>query len=100
MAINIPKDLFVESGEIVENPAGQPEGKYLKLVLRNQTDPVYINVADLVDAYTPGNGIAISGNNQVSAKVVAANGLSVDTDGIKMGLASGLRRALLLIPLR
>lgn len=87
-AINIPKDLFVESGEIVENPAGQPEGKYLKLVLQNQTDPVYINVADLVDAYTPGNGIAISGNNQVSAKVVAANGLSVDTDGIKMGLAS------------
>ena len=87
-AINIPKDLFVESGEIVENPAGQPEGKYLKLVLRNQTGPVYINVADLVDAYTPGNGIAISGNNQVSAKVVAANGLSVDTDGIKMGLAS------------
>ena len=88
VTINIPKDLFVESGEIVENPAGQPEGKYLKLVLRNQTVPVYINVADLVDAYTPGNGIAISGNNQVSAKVVTANGLSVDTDGIKMGLAS------------
>lgn len=87
-AINIPKDLFVESGEIVENPAGQPEGKYLKLVLRNQTAPVYINVADLVDAYTEGNGITISGTNQVSAKVVAANGLSVDTDGIKMGLAS------------
>ena len=88
VTINIPKDLFVESGEIVENPAGQPEGKYLKLVLQNQTTPVYINVADLVDAYTPGNGIAISGNNQVSAKVVTANGLSVDTDGIKMGLAS------------
>ena len=88
-AINIPKDLFVESGEIVENPAGQPEGKYLKLVLQNQTAPVYINVADLVDAYTAGNGIAISNTNQVSAKVVAANGLSVDTDGIKMGLASG-----------
>lgn len=88
-AINIPKDLFVESGEIVENPTGQPAGKYLKLVLQNQTDPVYINVADLVDAYTPGNGITISGTNEVSAKVVAGNGLSVDTDGIKMGAASG-----------
>lgn len=88
-AINIPKDLFVESGEIVENPAGQPEGKYLKLVLQNQTAPVYINVADLVDAYTPGNGITISGTNEVSAKVFAGNGLSVDTDGIKMGAASG-----------
>lgn len=88
-AINIPKDLFVESGEIVENPAGQPEGKYLKLVLQNQKAPVYINVADLVDAYTAGNGITISGTNEVSAKVVAGNGLSVDTDGIKMGAASG-----------
>lgn len=88
VAINIPKDLFVESGEIVENPAGQEPGKYLKLVLQNQTEPVYINVADLVDAYTEGNGITISGTNVVSAKVVAANGLSVDADGIKMGLAS------------
>ncbi len=88
-AINIPKDLFVESGEIVENPAGQPAGKYLKLVLQNQTAPVYINVADLVDAYTAGNGITISGTNEVSAKVVAGNGLSVGTDGIKMGAASG-----------
>lgn len=87
-AINIPKDLFVESGEIVENPAGQTPGKYLKLVLQNQTDPVYINVADLVDAYTPGNGITISSTNEVAAKVVAGNGLSVDTDGIKMGAAS------------
>lgn len=88
-AINIPKDLFVESGEIVENPTGQPEGKYLKLVLQNQTAPVYINVADLVDAYTAGNGITISSTNEVAAKVVAGNGLSVDTDGIKMGAASG-----------
>nr|DAR10615.1 MAG TPA: hypothetical protein [Caudoviricetes sp.] len=87
-AINIPKDLFVESGEIVENPAGQTPGKYLKLVLQNQTDPVYINVADLVDAYTPGNGITISGTNEVSAKVVGGNGLSVGTDGIKMDVAS------------
>lgn len=87
-AINIPKDLFVESGEIVENPTGQPAGKYLKLVLQNQTYPVYINVADLVDAYTPGNGITISGTNEVSAKVVAGNGLSVDTDGIKMDVVS------------
>lgn len=88
-AINIPKDLFVESGEIVENPVGQTPGKYLKLVLQNQTAPVYINVADLVDAYTAGNGITISGTNEVSAKVVADNGLSVDTAGIKMGAASG-----------
>nr|DAU27838.1 MAG TPA: hypothetical protein [Caudoviricetes sp.] len=87
-AINIPKDLFVKSGEIVDNPVGQPAGKYIKLTLQNQDEPIYINVADLVDAYTAGNGITISATNEISAKVVAANGLSVDTDGVKMALAS------------
>lgn len=72
--INIPKDLFVESGEIVDNPTGQPEGKYIKLVLQNQTDPIYINVADLVDAYTAGNGITISDKNVISAAVTSVNG--------------------------
>lgn len=88
-AINIPKDLFVKSGEIVDNPAGQPAGKYIKLTLQNQDEPIYINVADLVDAYTAGNGITISATNVVSAKVVAANGLSVGASGIAMALASG-----------
>ena len=87
-AINIPKDLFVESGSIVENPTGYPEGKYLKLVLQNQADPIYINVADLVDAYTAGNGVSISDNNVVSANVVAGNGLSLTTSGITMSVAS------------
>ena len=88
-AINIPKDLFVKEGKIVDNPSGQPAGKYIELTLQNQTNPIYINVADLVDAYTPGNGITISATNEVSAKVVAANGLSVGSSGIAMGLASG-----------
>ena len=88
-AINIPKDLFVKEGKIVDNPSGQPAGKYIELTLQNQTNPIYINVADLVDAYTPGNGITISATNEVSAKVVAANGLSVGVSGIAMALASG-----------
>lgn len=88
-AINIPKDLFVKEGKVVDNPTGQPAGKYIELTLQNQTNPIYINVADLVDAYTPGNGITISATNEVSAKVVAANGLSVGASGIAMSLASG-----------
>lgn len=88
-AINIPKDLFVKEGKIVDNPSGQPAGKYIELTLQNQTNPIYINVADLVDAYTPGNGITISATNEISAKVVAANGLSVGASGIAMALASG-----------
>lgn len=87
-AINIPKDLFVKEGKVVDNPTGQPAGKYIELTLQNQTNPIYINVADLVDAYTPGNGITISATNEVSAKVVAANGLSVGASGIAMALAS------------
>lgn len=87
-AINIPKDLFVKSGEIVDNPTGQPAGKYIKLTLQNQDEPIYINVADLVDAYTAGNGITISATNEVSAKVVAENGLSVGASGIAMALAT------------
>lgn len=88
-AINIPKDLFVKEGKVVDNPTGQPAGKYIELTLQNQANPIYINVADLVDAYTAGNGITISTTNEVSAKVVAGNGLSVDKDGIKMAVASG-----------
>ena len=88
-AINIPKDLFVKEGKIVDNPSGQPAGKYIELTLQNQANPIYINVADLVDAYTEGNGITISGTNEISAKVVAANGLSVGSAGIAMALASG-----------
>lgn len=88
-AINIPKDLFVKEGKIVDNPTSQPAGKYIELTLQNQTNPIYINVADLVDAYTAGNGITISATNEVSAKVVAANGLSVGATGIAMALASG-----------
>lgn len=87
-AINIPKDLFVKEGKVVDNPTGQPAGKYIELTLQNQDNPIYINVADLVDAYTPGNGITISATNVVSAKVVVANGLSVDASGIAMSLAS------------
>lgn len=87
-AINIPKDLFVKEGKVVDNPTGQPAGKYIELTLQNQANPIYINVADLVDAYTEGNGITISTTNEISTKVVAANGLSVGASGIAMALAT------------
>lgn len=74
--IDIPKDLVVTSGEIVVNPSGQPAGTYLKLTIANQTTPVYINVADLCDAYTAASGatqvqLAISNTNEISATLVA-----------------------------
>lgn len=50
--INIPKDLVVTEGSVVTNPEGETEGTYIKLVIANQTKPLYINVGSLVDIYT------------------------------------------------
>ena len=82
--IDIPKDLVVTSGEIVE----VNDVKYLRLTIANQAEPVDIAVSDLADVYTQGNGIEISTGNVVSAKVVAGNGLSLDANGIAMAAAS------------
>ena len=58
--IDIPKDLVVSSGSVVagtwtgnsfaENASGKDQA--IKLVIANQTTPIYINVAKLVDIYT------------------------------------------------
>ncbi len=82
--IDIPKDMVVTSGVITANTNDE---KVLRLTIANQTEPVDIPVADLVDVYTPGNGIEISNTNEISAKVVEANGLSVDSNGIAVSLA-------------
>lgn len=53
--INIPKDMVVESGEVVKNPAGQTAGTYIVLTLANATsDKLYINVDDLIEYVTGG----------------------------------------------
>ena len=53
VTIDIPKDMVVESGEVVENPAGHTAGTYLVLTLANATsDKVYINVGDLIEYVT------------------------------------------------
>lgn len=99
--INIPKDYLVKSASIktatADDPSGFAEGtKYIDFVINTyDTDSgsgkeshIYLNVQDLVDVYTAGNGIEISKANVISVKVVAENGLSVDTSGVKMGVAS------------
>lgn len=98
--IDIPKDYLVKSAEIKTSagegdPSGLPAGsKYIDFVINTKVGTgeeshIYLDVQSLVDAYTPGNGIEISEANVISAKVVAANGLSVGTAGIAMALASG-----------
>lgn len=99
--INIPKDYLVKSAFVktatADDPSGFAEGtKYIDFVVNTyDTDSgtgkeshIYLNVQDLVDVYTAGDGIEISGANSISVKVVAENGLSVDASGVKMGVAS------------
>lgn len=92
--INIPKDYLVKSATLntcstADTPvSGYVVGdKYIDFVINTAASDgnvthLYLLVSDLVDAYTAGNGITIS-NNVVSAKVVTANGLTIDaTNGI------------------
>lgn len=77
--IDIPKDMVVESGEVVVNPDGQTEGTYIKLKLANVEEPLYINVGTLVDIYKAKEGathvqIAIdSSTREISAEIVDAS---------------------------
>lgn len=92
--INIPKDLVVSSGSVVkgnwagdvftESEAGTDTA--LKLVIANQTAPVYINTLDLVKDHTAGNGINISDTNVVSVKLDTDSEkfLTVGANGVKL----------------
>lgn len=78
--IDIPKDMVVESGEVVVNPTGQAEGTYIKLVLANATnDVIYVNVGTLVDIYkAKANAAQVqlaidSSTREISATVVAGS---------------------------
>ena len=50
--IDIPKDIFAVSGSVVTNPDADHTGTFIKLVLENQTEPLYIDVASLIENYT------------------------------------------------
>lgn len=74
-AINIPKDMVVKSGEVVTNPAGQAAGTYIKLVLQNVADPLYINVGSLIEYVTSGSNtgdmvvVTVSNDHKVTATI-------------------------------
>ena len=93
--IDIPKDLVVTSGSLVNGTwtddtfTEDPEGPdtALKLIIANQEEPVYINTKDLVDYYTAGNGIDIDNTHNTIALKLDASGepfLTVGVDGIKL----------------
>lgn len=77
--IDIPKDMVVSSAQVIDNPSGQPAGKYIELTIANNDgSKVYINVNDLVDAYTAEASatqvqLEISATNEISATIVAGS---------------------------
>ena len=87
--VNIPKDLVVTGGQVVKITDAEatetvPVGTYLKLTIANQTEPVYINVLDLVNDFTVESNatqiqLTISDEREISGEIV--NG-SVDANAI------------------
>lgn len=102
--VDIPKDLVVKSGEVItvtdDAPvSGLTNGTYLKLVIVNQTNPIYIDVKDLCDVYTgkavtDGVSVTISDTNEISAalvgKAVSESNLADDLANKINGLESSL----------
>lgn len=78
--INIPKDMVVQSGEVLVDPEGQEPGTYIKLVLANATnDEIFVNVGSLVDIYkAKANATQVqlaidSATREISASIVAGS---------------------------
>lgn len=82
------KDGMLDSATLEVNPSGQSAGTYIKLVFNTESgkDPIYINVTSLIDVYTQGNGISISGKT-ISVKLDAAG----NSEGYLKLTAAGLK---------
>lgn len=97
VAINIPKDLVVQGGSVVNKDAAGdwgPAGTYIELILANADgDRLYVKVDDLIEYVTSGSQVgdmvvvSINGNHQVTATI---------TDGTitKIKLASDVQTSL------
>lgn len=96
---------LLKDADVVVNPAGQAAGTYLKLVFNTSpdadtetTNTVYINVTDLIEIYTAGEGITITDIANEGADDIATTGVikvnaATDTTlgAIKLGYKEGAK---------
>lgn len=96
---------LLKDADVVVNPAGQSAGTYLKLVFNTSpdadtetTNTVYINVTDLIEVYTAGEGISITDISNEGADDIATTGVikvnaATDTTlgAIKLGYTEGAK---------
>lgn len=93
--IDIPKDYLVKSASIITvTEENKPQEDlivgetYIDFVINTKdndgsVEHLYINVTDLVDVYTQGNGISIDENNTISVKIAEDEQyITVDENGI------------------
>ena len=109
-ALNIPLDQVLKDAHLVTVtngvdsdgdivPAGVPDGTFVKMLFQNTDKAVYLNVSDLVDAYTGGTTaeitISIDSNNEITATINEINGSKIaDTSITKAKLVTAVQDAL------
>ncbi len=85
-AVSIPLYEFVDDVDIVDDPAGQPAGRYLKVVFRltdGTTDTEYIPLDVLSgDVYTAGNAMIDIQDHEIFGRADADAGLTVGASGV------------------
>lgn len=91
------KDGMLDTVELVENPKGQTAGTYLKLTWNTdsgKTDPMYVNLTDLIDVYSNGEGLKLTGHEfsiddtKVATKEWATG--AFDTKGAAAGIKTAV----------
>lgn len=101
--IDIPKDLVVSSGSVVELedgalPDGVTEaGTYIKLILTNSDKPLYINVGSLIEYVTGGSGendaIQINVSSDTHKVTASVKNGSLTKEMLAAGVVASLGKA-------
>lgn len=81
------KDGMINNVQLEENPDGKPIGTYLIITFNTDAgkEPIYLNVTELINIYTSGDGINIS-NSKISIRIDnnSEDYISVTSNGLKI----------------